>query len=86
MYSVADKIRVLAAKVKWPAPKVKIPKGLFTKKDPGAIKEKLIALHGGDKKKAMDSLMEYINRGGKNIGEEQKSVLNKVKGMLKNKK
>ncbi|QBQ74633.1 hypothetical protein BcepSauron_253 [Burkholderia phage BcepSauron] len=38
--------------------------------------------HGGDTKKAMDSLNFYINRAGHNLSEEQRSKVEHAKKLL----
>lgn len=80
MYTVADKVRVIAAKISWPAPGVKIPKGLF-RKDGKTIADTLLRLHGGNVAKTVDSLQEYINRGGKDL--PNKKNLQEAKKILK---
>jgi hypothetical protein len=55
--------------------------GLFTKDNADYIKSKLLKGADNDKALAMKRLMFYINRAGDKL--TNKTVLNKVKGMLK---
>lgn len=55
-------------------------KGLFTEKDPQKIADYLLK-NSKDKGQAMKRLVFYMNRAGENL--ENKTVLNKVKELLK---
>lgn len=54
--------------------------GLFTEKDPQKIADYLLK-NSKDKGQAMKRLVFYMNRAGENL--ENKTVLNKVKELLK---
>ena len=54
--------------------------GLFTEKDPQKIANYLLK-NSKDKGQAMKRLVFYMNRAGENL--ENKTVLNKVKELLK---
>lgn len=54
--------------------------GLFTEKDPQKIADYLLK-NSKDKGQAMKRLVFYMNRSGENL--ENKTVLNKVKELLK---
>jgi hypothetical protein len=61
------------------------PEGKFSEGSAEDIAEWASRSHNGDHGKAMDSLSFYINRGGKNLSEEQKKKVNRAKEILEKK-
>lgn len=75
-----EQSKMLEQKLSDVKPKVDVPDGTFTKKAKSIVST-LVKIHNGDKKKALKSLVFYINRAGKDVS--NLTELEKAKNALK---